>query len=187
MRLLCCLYTHSPATTSECLLDTSSPKEGAVGEQQREKQPTRNEGRASLKPEEASRPIRRCVANREGDRRRHSHATSGKKKWRYACRGAVRKDECEVTYESRKRRPFLGNGSVNARDAYTQYKNCSTRCVLCGPCRIKYLLCIERKVGLHPVWRRVEYLHRSPASCKRRQTENPLPGGITRPPCSWGI
>jgi hypothetical protein len=31
-----------------------------------------------------------------------------------------------------------------------------------------------------------EYLHRSPASSKRRRKGNPVPGGITGPPCSWG-
>jgi hypothetical protein len=33
----------------------------------------------------------------------------------------------------------------------------------------------------------VEYLHRSPASRKRHRIGNPVPGGITGPPCSWGI
>jgi hypothetical protein len=33
----------------------------------------------------------------------------------------------------------------------------------------------------------LEYLHRSPASRKRLQKGNPLPGGITGPLCSWGI
>jgi hypothetical protein len=33
----------------------------------------------------------------------------------------------------------------------------------------------------------LEYLHRRPASRKRRQKGNPVPGGITEPPCSWGI
>jgi hypothetical protein len=32
----------------------------------------------------------------------------------------------------------------------------------------------------------LEYLHRSPTSRKRRQKGNPVPGGITGPPCSWG-
>jgi hypothetical protein len=32
----------------------------------------------------------------------------------------------------------------------------------------------------------LEYLHRSPASCKRRQKGNPLPGSITGLLCSWG-
>jgi hypothetical protein len=31
-----------------------------------------------------------------------------------------------------------------------------------------------------------EYLHRNPASCRRRWKENPMPGVITGPPCSWG-
>jgi hypothetical protein len=33
----------------------------------------------------------------------------------------------------------------------------------------------------------LEYLHRCPASRKRRQKGNPVPGGIPGPPCSWGI
>jgi hypothetical protein len=32
----------------------------------------------------------------------------------------------------------------------------------------------------------VEYFHRSPASRRRRRKWNPVPGGITGPPCSWG-
>jgi hypothetical protein len=33
----------------------------------------------------------------------------------------------------------------------------------------------------------VEYLHRCPASRRRHWKGNPVPGGITWPPCSWGI
>jgi hypothetical protein len=33
----------------------------------------------------------------------------------------------------------------------------------------------------------LEYLHRSPASRKRRQKRNPVAGGITGLPCFWGI
>jgi hypothetical protein len=32
----------------------------------------------------------------------------------------------------------------------------------------------------------VEYLHHSPASCSRQQKWNPVPKGITRPPCYGG-
>jgi hypothetical protein len=32
----------------------------------------------------------------------------------------------------------------------------------------------------------LEYLHRCPASRKRRHKGNQVPGGITGPPCSWG-
>jgi hypothetical protein len=32
-----------------------------------------------------------------------------------------------------------------------------------------------------------EYLHRSPASRRRRRKGNPVSGGITGPACSWGI
>jgi hypothetical protein len=30
----------------------------------------------------------------------------------------------------------------------------------------------------------LKYLHRNPA--KRRRKENPVPGGVNGPPCSWG-
>jgi hypothetical protein len=33
----------------------------------------------------------------------------------------------------------------------------------------------------------LQYLHRSPASRRRRRKGNPVPGGITGPPCSRGI
>jgi hypothetical protein len=33
----------------------------------------------------------------------------------------------------------------------------------------------------------LEFLHRSPVSRKRRRKGSPGPGGITGPPCSWGI
>jgi hypothetical protein len=33
----------------------------------------------------------------------------------------------------------------------------------------------------------IEYLTRSPESRERRRKGNPVPGGITGPPCSWGI
>jgi hypothetical protein len=42
MRSPCCLCVLK--TTFECLLEASSPREGAVGKQQRETQPTRKEG-----------------------------------------------------------------------------------------------------------------------------------------------
>jgi hypothetical protein len=32
----------------------------------------------------------------------------------------------------------------------------------------------------------LEYLHRSPASRRRRWKGNPVPGGVTGPPCHWG-
>jgi hypothetical protein len=32
----------------------------------------------------------------------------------------------------------------------------------------------------------LEYLHRSPASRRRRRKGNPVPKGITGPPCHWG-
>jgi hypothetical protein len=50
----------------------------------------------------------------------------------------------------------------------------------------------ERQLGrpsqlrVVPYGGRVEYLYRSPTSRRRRWKGNPVPGGITRPPCSWG-
>jgi hypothetical protein len=44
-------------------------------------------------------------------------------------------------------------------------------------CLIKYTPCGGR----------LEYLHRSPASRRRRRKGNPVPGGITGPPCHWDI
>jgi hypothetical protein len=41
--------------------------------------------------------------------------------------------------------------------------------------------------SLDPSGGGLEYLHRSPASRKTRRKGNPVPGGITGPPCSWGI
>jgi hypothetical protein len=38
-----------------------------------------------------------------------------------------------------------------------------------------------------PVWRRIEYVHRSPESRKRWRKGNPGPGGISGSPCYWGI
>jgi hypothetical protein len=32
-----------------------------------------------------------------------------------------------------------------------------------------------------------EYLHRSPASRRKRRQGDTVPGGITGPPCPWGI
>jgi hypothetical protein len=39
---------------------------------------------------------------------------------------------------------------------------------------------------LHPCGGGVEYLHRSPASHRRRRKGNPVPGGITGLPCWEG-
>jgi hypothetical protein len=40
---------------------------------------------------------------------------------------------------------------------------------------------------LNPCGGGVEYLHRGPASHRRRRKGNPVPGGITGPACSWII
>jgi hypothetical protein len=37
-----------------------------------------------------------------------------------------------------------------------------------------------------PCGGRVQYLHRSPTSRRRQQKGDPVPGGITGSPCSWG-
>jgi hypothetical protein len=41
-------------------------------------------------------------------------------------------------------------------------------------------------LSLTPFGGGFEYLHRSPESRRRRRKWNPLPGGITGPPCFWG-
>jgi hypothetical protein len=38
----------------------------------------------------------------------------------------------------------------------------------------------------YPCEGRLEYLHRIPASRKRRRKGNPVPRGMTGPPCTWG-
>jgi hypothetical protein len=45
----------------------------------------------------------------------------------------------------------------------------------------------ENKGSVFPCGGGVEYLHRSPANHKKRRKGNPVPGGKTRPPYSWGI
>jgi hypothetical protein len=42
-------------------------------------------------------------------------------------------------------------------------------------------------IGDTPCGGGIESLHRSPASRKRRRKVNPMPGGISGPPCSWEI
>jgi hypothetical protein len=45
----------------------------------------------------------------------------------------------------------------------------------------------QKPVSPIPCAEGVEYLHRIPASSRRWRKGNPVPGGITGPPCSWGI
>jgi hypothetical protein len=42
------------------------------------------------------------------------------------------------------------------------------------------------RVKMYVAWRRVRIPPRSPASHRRRRKGNPVPGGITGSPCSWG-
>jgi hypothetical protein len=60
---------------------------------------------------------------------------------------------------------LLSNGST--RYAILTPFTLHSNCILCG-------------VGF-------DYLHRSPVSRKKRRKGNPVPGGITGPPCSWGM
>jgi hypothetical protein len=53
----------------------------------------------------------------------------------YLGRAAVRRKQYDMTPERRKSRLLLGNSSVN------------TRCFVCGPCRVRYSICSESKVG----------------------------------------
>jgi hypothetical protein len=43
----------------------------------------------------------------------------------------------------------------------------------------------QRVSDFFPCGGGVEYIHRSPASRRRRQKWNPVPGSITGPPCCW--
>jgi hypothetical protein len=52
---------------------------------------------------------------------------------------------------------------------------------------MKFIKSIQHTPPITPRGGGLEYLHRCPASCKRRHKGNPVPGGITGPPCSWGI
>jgi hypothetical protein len=80
-------------STFQCLLETSSHKEGAVGEEQSETQPTSNKSWTSSKEEEdASRP--------DSNHRRHRHV-SLEKKWRYACGLLVTNNHKNMTAERR--------------------------------------------------------------------------------------
>jgi hypothetical protein len=38
-----------------------------------------------------------------------------------------------------------------------------------------------------PCWDGLEYLYRNPASRERQRKCTPVPGGLTEPPCCWGI
>jgi hypothetical protein len=53
-------------------------------------------------------------------------------------------------------------------------------------CSLRKLICNNDLLDT-PYGGGLEYLHRCPASRKRRQKGNPVPGDITGPPCSWGI
>jgi hypothetical protein len=85
--------------------------------------------------------------------------------------------------EANKQQPLLGNGSVNTfprqRIRTQRYRYCWKRCF--------YSVCAKelqrRQLGR---WG-VKYFHRSPASLRRRRKENPMSGGTTGPPYSWGI
>jgi hypothetical protein len=44
----------------------------------------------------------------------------------------------------------------------------------------------RHRIGQIPCGGGVEYLHCSPASRGTHRKENPVPGGITGPTCSWG-
>jgi hypothetical protein len=50
-----------------------------------------------------------------------------------------------------------------------------------------YMAWTRHLLHIFPCGGGIEYLHRSPVSRKRRRTGNPVPGGTTGPPCSWGI
>jgi hypothetical protein len=84
-------------------LETSSPKEGAVGEQQNETQLTRNEGCMPLRLEaeasgkqDAEVPFTRTITGTSPpQRRRNADMPVG-----YLGRAAVRREQCDMTAES---------------------------------------------------------------------------------------
>jgi hypothetical protein len=54
--------------------------------------------------------------------------------------------------------------------------------------QVRYEACVIRSYfPQSPYGGGFEYLQRSPARRRRRRKENPVPGGITGPPCSWGM
>jgi hypothetical protein len=74
------------------------------------------------------------------------------------------------------RQPLLSNGFTNKHVAMaTRGYNSEELSFLCGPCRD---VISNRSVE----WNTSAVV---PASRKRRQKGNPVPGSITGPPCSW--
>jgi hypothetical protein len=72
----------------------------------------------------------------------------------------------------------------------TGLRNCYKFCILCVGNRLNFheinsTLPFNILKGL--CGGGIECFHRSPASRKRRRKGNPVPGGISGPPCSWGI
>jgi hypothetical protein len=65
-----------------------------------------------------------------------------------------------------------------------EFTNVKTLC--CGNNNLSGMPECRTRVWV-PMWGGLEYLHHSPESCKRRGKKNPLPRGITGPPCSWRI
>jgi hypothetical protein len=61
----------------------------------------------------------------------------------------------------------------------------------CASCEVRtevrYIIWKNFSLNSDPCGGGLEYLHRNPVSRKGRQKGNPVPGGRTVPPCSWGI
>jgi hypothetical protein len=70
---------------------------------------------------------------------------------------------------------LIGNGSTKTIPRYRTHNDRTEE--LCSSISIKSVSCGGGS----------EYLHSSPASRKRRRKVNPVPGGISGPPCSCGI
>jgi hypothetical protein len=65
--------------------------------------------------------------------------------------------------------------------------NCTTTeewCFLGDACRVVFSRTSQSSQEYPPRGGEFEYLHRSPASRRRRRNRNPVPGGITVPPAS---
>jgi hypothetical protein len=75
--------------------------------------------------------------------------------------------------------------SVNGTDRASSPSGCHPRFVF-GKFRV-HISARRQAVTINPCGGGFKYLYRSPASRRRRWKGNPVPGGVTGPPCSRGM
>jgi hypothetical protein len=84
-----------------------------------------------------------------------------------------------------------GNGVFYAvradSNVIQQLRNCGKRCSLWVRAEAVYIWRVGIQINQSPCGGEFKYLHRSLASRRKRWIGNPVPGGTTGPPCSWGI